>query len=244
MTDFFSSLLNDLKKDQEEYEGQFEVLEESDTSVCVWDDLSDGPDRCYIITDPGIIDAKFLKEKIIVSPGARPYNLDMDTIADYLYKNVSPEHFMTLQNIIFITGSEEDWEFLHDIEEYEQACETNDIPDNPLFGIMWYCDSAVLINPESIQNAIEKAIMKEADGYIPDDEHYIYPWEEESEFARQVMLTLIHEIRHLAQENPYFPDEQEFGIYPEEDAEDFAREIVESHPIFDILVRQQEIERD
>ena len=55
------------------------------------------------------------------------------------------------------------------------------------------------------------------------------------------METLVHEIRHLAQANPYLSEELlNQNSNDEQDAEEYARRVVEEHPEYLIINGEEE----
>ena len=54
----------------------------------------------------------------------------------------------------------------------------------------------------------------------------IYEWEEKSETDIGIKSTIAHEIRHLAQDDPFC---KECYTDPEEDAEQFARDVMDAY---------------
>lgn len=192
-------------------------------------------DRILEITNPELIDKEWIKQKIVVTPGANSlgYNLDVDEIASYLASNVKRNYMVTLDGIVFCDGSNKDWEYLHSLnDEYKRQAEVNAFPNHKVIGIFWYDSSKVLVNVE--------AIVKSTNLMIKNGE--LEEWEKEDVINEGLMMTLLHEIRHLAQANPYLPEEilnQEYEDN-EIDAEEYAKEIYSKCKVYAMLERDKD----
>lgn len=208
----YNNIIASIQKDVED--GDFEILEQTDHSICVWDNL-DIIDREYTITNPNKIDRAFLENRIVFTPSLAtlPFCLQKENLLRLL-ESADKRLFMTLNNIVFCNDIEEDYDYLSQLnEDYAQELEVSDLPEQGTLGIHWYCYNKVLINVGAI---FQETIQMAKDGDI-------YPYEIHNCLEWGIITTLFHELRHLEQANPYLPEELFKIEDKEEDAEIYAR---------------------
>ena len=226
--EIYDIMVSLVKEHVEETAGEDEYVaieEENGDGITVYD-ITDYPfDRTYTIASPKVMTKKWLRDRIVVTPSAKNMGIDVNTVADWLHKNLEKRFYSTLQYIVFCGDDEEgDFDYLRDLNDFfYSALEEHDLPSDSQIGINWFSASCVIIHVGNIFIGTRKMI----------ESGEIYDWEENLCNNQGVAETLVHEIRHLAQSNPYIPDEF-FGSLdpnPEEDAEIFARRFYDRHPV-------------
>lgn len=174
--------------------------------------------RRYTIRNPKKIDEKYLSSLILISDDAKKLNptIDIKKVIAYLDK-LDKNMLMTVQRICFITNEEEDTDTIYQDELFAEGIEAgHGINDNQI-GITWWDMDIILINLKAIQE-----ISKE----------FSYDkYDFQKEYNLGILTTIVHEIRHCAQENPYLEEKyiNPLSIDPEADAEEYARNYVDNH---------------
>lgn len=216
----FQTAKNSVKQDisSGKYEDLLGIIEESDTAITVYDDI-DGFSREYTLTDPEVIDTDWINSKIIITPSVSKtgYKPNQRKIAEWLVAHIDKTMYLNLENIIIVNDTEKDFDYLSNLSE-TLSCrlECSSLPDKNLIGLMWHCYQTVLVNIGTIVTTTEEMI----------EEGLLYKLEKDHTINEGLLATLAHEIRHLAQANPYLPEEilnQQNN--DEEDAENFAHQI-------------------
>lgn len=224
----YQEMVASIKEDVEK-EGQedlIEITEETGMSISVWDNF-EMIDREYTITNPNCIGREYLRNKLIITPSVSelPFIIKQENILSLL-EMVDKRLLMTLEGIVLCNDAEADFDYLRDLnDDFYQELEVSDIPCDGLLGINWYCYNKVLVNAGEV---FRQTLKLHDDGYI-------YDWEIEDCIEHGIVTTLIHELRHLEQSNPYIP-RQEFQMSDkethdecEEDAENYARDFCNKH---------------
>lgn len=239
MTLDFEELKNSVKEDEQQFIKDNEdtycvtVVDETNDTITVWDNTG-FIDRTYTITNPNVISKDWLQKRIIKTKSLEklPYRVNFEKLVEWLLSSMDKFIYMNLSKMIFVNDTEEDWDELCEVDDdFQYILEVNELPDDKCLGIMWFEQSMVVVNVGSIIRCVQNAVIQ--DGQEGDDEHWIYPWEAQKDINEQIIVTLTHELRHLAQANPYLTEEllcQESD--DEEDAEDFARFTYENNPVF------------
>jgi hypothetical protein len=215
---------------------EVEILAESNDSIVVYDN-ADIMDRDYEIKNPNILTKDWLKEHTIITPSVNelPQKINVDKMIDWVYENIDKDMYLTLERIIICNDEEKDFDYLRDYnDELYSQLECNDLPSENQLGIMWYDASIVVVNFGTIIKTTNEMI----------EDGYLYEYEKNDNINYGLISTLAHEIRHLAQANPYLPEDvlQQCGD-DEEDAEQYAINICDEHNVY-ILECGEEIEID
>lgn len=216
--DIKNAVRNDIRAAEgTDKEGLLCIEQETADAVFLYDDM-DGMNRTYSIADPAAINAGWIADRVIVTDSVRDAcRIDTEILAEWLAQHTDKNLLLTLESIVFINDSDADYDFLCENygEKFEDALQENQLPDGDVLGIMWHSEQAVLVNAGAILHETDKEI---ADGLLN-------AWERESCTSYETMKTLLHEIRHLAQENPYLPEEilNQHGT-DEQDAEEYAED--------------------
>ena len=217
--------INDLAKsysqntDGNEYGDEyFNVSYVSDTSIEISEYL-DGNCREYTETDPAVINKDWIRDRIIITDSAIELDLHVDPeiMAEWISDSVDATILMTLDHIIITNNSEEDYDFLSMMDDrYAYMLECSDLPGEETAGLMWYNYQMVFVNMGTLVSSADEMV---ADGLL-------YEWERNSEINEWVATTVAHEIRHLAQANPFMREDilQQVGD-DEADAEEYALRI-------------------
>lgn len=201
---------------------EFAILSEDEHSITVWDYYNDDLDRECTITDPDVITPEWVAERTLItsSAGEIASRIDMSALYKYLC-DYARETLCTLDRMLFVNNTESDFDELCTKEgDWRDILDVNDLPDE--LGIMWHERSMVLVNIGECERCVKE--MADA-GEIDEDEVG-------DEFNRAIVTTLLHELRHLEQSNPYIPDSVFNAISPdmEEDAEEYGLIIYEKNP--------------
>ena len=191
------------------------ILEESDSEFTIVDDTEGyGRDIRYIVHDR--ITPAWLEERILVTESAKQcrYTVNTKILAEYLTRVVPKDVLHTLEKIIIVTDDEKDWEELFPQLEDRHGnpiLEVCDLPDEGLVGYQWAMYQVVLINLKAIIDAARE--LWPMVGMMV-----------KSEVNTGVCTTLLHELFHMAQNDPYAPEELFKGLPkdPEQAAEAWA----------------------
>lgn len=195
--------------------------------LCDW--YNHDIDRNYTITNPDYINLDWLKERLVVTKSVSEldYQIDTDALMGYINQFFPKELLTTLNRIVICNDGEKDFEELYNNPDFGDMVEICDLPDadgDRYLGIYWFEFNVVAVNLGGIINCAKASLAEDiADGFA-------FESDVADDVNREVIVTLVHELRHLAQGNPYLPKEvlqQESD--KEEDAEEFARNLVDEH---------------
>lgn len=226
------------EEDSEDYP-LLEILEEDANHIRIRDDMEECMYREYTIMNPNAMDQEWLDGRIIVTPSVAklPFSFDAKKLAGFLICHLGKEMYLNLNKIVFLNDLDEDYDYLvhmDDNDELSYALEEHELPYDML-GIQWHAKEIVLVNLGEILKCTEQMVE---DG---DLESYVV----KGFINYGIFSTLIHELRHLAQSNPYLPehalnflvevatddDEDEYQNALEEDAETYCRDFCDSHSL-------------
>lgn len=193
------------------------ILDESDDEFTVVDDTED-TDRAIRYVNHDKITPAWLEERIIITYSAAWYDQAVDSraLAEYLYRTVDKHILQTLEYIVVVSADTgRDWDELFLILEDRLGnpiLEVCDLPEDSL-GIQWAEYQTVVIN---LGNIIEASKELCVDGFS----------DVATETNIGVITTVLHELFHMAQNDPYAPEELFHGLPqdPEAQAEAWARE--------------------
>ncbi len=194
--------------------------------------------RVIKITNPSLINENWIKGKIAVTPsvGDLGYELDIDEIANYLNKNVNHHYLLTLEGLAFCNDTLRDKKYLSDQDNgYRISSKINALPKNGCIGTLWSDSNRILINVGEIVNLANQMA----------EEHKIEDWEKVDVINEEIGLSILYEIRCLAQSNPYIPEEIFNQKYMDisDDAEHYAKEIYSKCKAY-VMVDRDEIDKD
>lgn len=226
----FKQMARDIKSDAAQ-SCNIEILEETETKISVWDNM-DLIDREYTITAESEIDRAYYDSRLIFTPSISdlPFSLQRNKILDFL-SILDAMLSMTLESIVFCNDEEKDFDYLRNLsDEFYSELEVNDLPgeSNHLLGINWYTENKVFINVGEIYRSSQDLL---ANGDLLKSEFLdCVNW--------GIITTLVHELRHLEQSNPYVPkaefqmSEAETNEDMEDDAENYAKNICAKHSVY------------
>lgn len=179
--------------------------------------------REYTLTNPESITPNWIECKIIETPSASelPYRINIYDLANYIHTHIDSLFLSSLSQIIIIGDNDEDYQYLRNLSyELMRALEESELPYDEL-GMNWWSSSKIIIHMGNIVNLVNDMFNN-----LEIDEWDILP-----EINYAVLTTTLHEIRHLAQSNPYIPQEILCQCSDDEiDAEEYARQLVEQIP--------------
>ncbi len=216
-----------------EYDGCEPFVEAEIQKDGVWVfDADEAPfEREYIIRRPDKMTKKWLSSLIVATPSALSLGINIMSAIDWIYKKLPKYLYCTLERIIFVGGlnddeDEADFDFLCGYGDGGIGCnlEEHNLPSDRQLGISWVSANTVVVHIGHIVNYTKNMV----------DDGELYEWEKSDCVNNGVAVTLIHELRHLAQNNPYIPEEVFCfrGRDLEADAEEYAREFVDENPVF------------
>ena len=213
-----------------------EILEEDASHIRIRDDMEECMYLEYAIMNPNAMDLEWLKKRIIVTPSVSklPFSFDVQELAEFIIKTLDKAMYLNLNRIVFLNDLDEDYDYLvhlDDDDEFAYALEEHELPYDML-GIQWHAKEIVLVNLGEILKVTEQMVE---DG---DLESY----EVMGCVNHGIFTTLVHEIRHLAQSNPYLPEhalnfQGEWSTASEDenaeemDAETYCRDFCDSHSL-------------
>lgn len=212
---------------EEIHNGTMDLLSQDDASIRVWDEDDDKEIAFYFLEKMGIKDlasrihiSKQIPDKLKIAP---------EELAAYLWRVCDKNAFLTMSGMyIFWDGDDEDDEI--DPLRENLCNEYGDeyalyIAEDPLLGQLWRDRNFVAINASSIWKAAQEDAEENADMQID-------PWfSKESSYARGVLMTAIHELRHLQLDtNPFLPEDA-YPLYlaKEQEVEKYCREVYEAN---------------
>ena len=144
------------------------ILSEDDEHIKLYDNEEDFS-REYTIYNPDIMDAQWIKDRILVTPSAQglEYKVDVDKLSTWLNSAIDKPMLLTLQNIVFIGDAEQDFDYLDKYsEEFSDQLECSDLPYDNL-GVMWYDACKVFVNIGNVIETTQEML----------DEGILYEWE-------------------------------------------------------------------
>ena len=182
---------------------------ETDGGILV-DDCRNSDRFRYRIADPALVDEKWIGERMTFLSGAEPFRINADLFAEWLSGCVPKWMSLTLRSIVFCGSNDAPPSEIDGFDEFFGLPSWEDMPDGGDLGIALSDYGLVLVNVA---------------------EHFAV-CAERSTVMDDIAVTLVHEIRHLAQANPYLPDYlmRQWGT-EENDAESFARDFCARHPL-------------
>lgn len=195
------------------------IQKETEHTISIFDALNgEAEARPYTIRDPKTIDAKYLSSIIRISDEANKLNPTIDTtkLIAYLDK-LDKNMLMTVQRICFITDDEEENDSIYKDPLFAEGIEAGHGIGPNQIGVTWWDMDVIVINLKNIKETTEEIVYDE--------------YEFDSEFNIGILTTIVHEIRHSAQNNMYLPEKyiNPISIDPEADAEEYARNWVDTH---------------
>lgn len=198
------------------------ILDESESEFTVIDD-TEGTGRAIRYISHDKITPAWLEDQIVITYSAGWYDQAVDSraLAEYLSKTVDKQILQILEHIVIVSAdTERDWDELFPILEDRHGnpiLEVCDLPDEGV-GIHWAEYQTVVIN---LGNIIELSKELCADGFS----------DVATEINIGVITTVLHELFHMAQNDPYAPEElfQGLPVDPEDQAETWARKTFEEN---------------
>ena len=215
----FRRIKESIQLDTAEDPENFYVLDEGEDFIeC--EDISSG--RLARYEDISGIGSNWIRDKIVLASSVKGVNVR--DIADFVFDYIPREIYQTLNKMVFIANDEADFDELFDSLESitgYQLLECHNFPSDNQLGISWVNDCCVVIHVGNIEKCVDEMI----------EQGEISSHERESEIDIGIKTTVAHELRHLAQDDPYFDRSQVSWNYkdPEADAEQFARDIVDKY---------------
>lgn len=198
------------------------VLEESEDEFTIVDD-TECTSRAIRYACHNKITQAWLEDHIIMSSMAKWYDqaIDPHSLAEYIFQAVDRHIIQTLEYIVIISDADRDWDELFPILEDRHGnpiLDCCDLPDNGLLGIEWAEYQTVVINMDEIVRSA-KEICGDGFGNL------------DTEVNIGIITTVLHELFHMAQNDPYAPEELFQGLPkdPEAQAEAWAREVFENN---------------
>lgn len=220
----------------------FNIISYNDNRIFVEENVDNLIDRRYIIynldnkTEEELED--FLSGKIYVTESCKKYLkeyegddsegffLDTEKLVKLLARKLPREVYMNLNKIIFICLEEDCSELEKNEDLFGGEIIANDIPgEDDLLGKFWYVNSYILINVKNCASVIQFA---DCFGDFM------------NEWNRNIMMAILHELRHLEQNNTYIPEEVLSLVSEdiEEDAKEFAFNFCARNNIDDIVKKR------
>ena len=232
----FESICKAIEEDEKRTQNRdygYITIEERDANhITVYDAMDstdDNPaeERRYTIHNPESMDRDYFSSLVLFSDSAKDFlselPVDKDSVVDYLNQNMDKNMLMTVDRILFVTDEEEDTDSLFKNERIAEATfeAGHWFPCNGSIGLTWWDYDIICINVKAIKEVTDD-LTKEY-GMTKNEVH--------KELNYGVLGTLVHEVRHTAQDNPYLPEEilQFKGADKEDDAERYARDWVDTH---------------
>lgn len=195
------------------------IMDESENELTVVDNTED-TDRAIRYVSHDKITPTWLEERIVTTYSAGWYDQAVDpcALAEYLSRTVDKHILQTLEYIVIVSAdTERDWDELFPILKDRHGnpiLEVCDLPDECV-GIQWAEYQTVVVN---LGNIIELSKELCSDGFS----------DVATETNIGVITTVLHELFHMAQNDPYAPEElfQGLPVDPEDQAEAWARKIL------------------
>lgn len=216
----FEEIRKNIREDNDNIsdDEMFHICEDNNEKISVIDNMEQDL-RFYTITNPDRINKGWLEERLIITESANtlPYVIAKNRFIEWMLDTVDKSQYMDLEKIIFVNDIEKDANELIKIDpELKDILMENDLPDEGCMGIMWYFHQIIIVN---IREVIRVAVELGNELHLREDEIL-------DEVDIGTSSTVVHEIRHLAQANPYIPEEMMNQKEDNEtDAENYARGI-------------------
>lgn len=211
------TLMKDIYDDSHKAEPDLDILSESENDILTYDYIQNREVN-YHTVEP---DAAWLEAMMYFTPAVTKSRemmtpLGQPSIISSILLRLDPNLFTCLRHIIFTTESEDDIDAIASHLNVE-PCEVCDFAD--YIGMFWYYQNAVVVNMTAILNSIRQMKTK----------IHLTDTEAAEETVIGIYSTLVHELRHLALENPYL----ESNAYPdseksEEAVEDYCRNVCDN----------------
>ena len=216
-------LANDISLCRED--GSLDILDQTKTDIHT-SDFCEDRDIYYHLVPPT---EEWLNERIKFMPSAKKYELWKD-FAVSLLMSIDPDMLATLRFVFFVATAEDIDEMVDWIPELtseslpDQMLVDNDeeLADNGVVGQFWSMASSVIINMAAIEKS--KREIYEADDLDTETCGDPYKLEQDG-----IMVTLLHEIRHLGLSNPFLQCDDRSSLMTEENTEAWAREQYEAY---------------
>lgn len=198
-----------------------EIVELNDNYITIIDETE--VYREITFYNPLSINTNWIKNKTIITPSADncEYKIDIEKISNWISKYIEPDFLSILNTIIFLGDNDEDYSYLRNYSnEFYCELQESDLPYDEVMGLSWWSFNKVFIHLGNIHKTVDELI----------DEGIFEADEKEKEINYGILTTLAHELRHLAQSNPYLPDSiLQQRSDDETDAEDYARNLCDRH---------------
>ena len=220
-----SNIIEDVKEERKKGKGNelLDIIHVSRKSVEVMDDIDYS--RTYEIHNPDYMNLDFVKDRVIITKTVQEsnYPINKEVLCDWIYKKIPKYIYMNLQKIIFVYDNDEDYEELSNLID-EDILETNSLPDEETLGVEWHSDDIVIVSVKNIETETNQMLKRGE----------LYKEEVDTCINNGIMTTLVHEMRHLAQNNLYLPEEvlNQTEEDDEEDAESFAQDLCDRNYVW------------
>lgn len=198
------------------------ILEESKEEFVVVDDTV-GMSRAIRYVRHDKITPDWLEEHILMSSMVNWFDhaVDPHSLAEYIFRAVDRHILQTLEYIVIIADADRDWDELFPVLEDRHGnpiLDCCDLPDDGMLGVELAEYQTVVINLDEIVRSSKEIC---AEGFSNLD----------TEVNLGVITTVLHELFHMAQNDPYAPEELFQGLPqdPEAQAEAWARRTFEEH---------------
>lgn len=203
---------------EDEKNGQGEIIEITDEYVSYYDCVDDSTKEFRF--EEACTD-EYVKSLIRLGEGVKKHGLTEQFIVDVLKKAFGDDYYdavCTMTGIIIPSNEEEFRQMLKDVirtgddvDEWYEWCE-----NEHCVGKMLHQHQIVLINEEEIRNMAKELAYDK--------------WSEKREYDIGIIVTIVHEMRHLMLDTNPFLSEEEFPeeMRTEESVEAFARERYEA----------------
>ena len=219
------NIIEDVREERKG-DGLLDIIHVSKKSVEVMDDIDFS--RTYEIYNPDYMDLNFINDRVIISKSVQDskFPINRQVLCEWIYKNIPKYIYMNLQKIIFVYDNDEDYDELTSLID-EDILETNSLPFENILGIEWHSDDIVVVSVKNIETETNQMLLR---GDLEKEEV-------ETCINNGIMTTLVHELRHLAQNNLYLPERiLKQTQDDEEDAESFALDICDRNYVW---IKQQ-----
>lgn len=198
------------------------ILEESKEEFVVVDD-TEGMSRAIRYVRHDKITPDWLEEHILMSSMVSWFDhaVDPHSLAEYIFRAVDRHILQTLEYIVIIADADRDWDELFPVLEDRHGnpiLDCCDLPDDGMLGVELAEYQTVVINLDEIVRSSKEIC---AEGFSNLD----------TEVNLGVITTVLHELFHMAQNDPYASEELFQGLPqdPEAQAEAWARRTFEEH---------------
>lgn len=212
MIDIYQQIREEVLDDAARYPNELILIEDSDRKLTVCDNF-DFWSTIFDICSPDQITEEWLTDRTFVTSSVQslPVRINIRKITEWIAETIDPNLLLTLQKIVYVNDTEADAEELPQLHpDFATLLDEHDLPVD-LLGTFWYRHQTLVIHLGNIVNECMAC-------------HTGLPV-----INREILKTVAHEIRHLAQANAYLPasviprDRDDFQM--EADAEDYAERI-------------------